>query len=150
MENLQGKLLSFQVYGFFFMFFFFFLVPDHRLLFLFPHEFFSGICACEDLCSTIYKKGQKIYWNRGEKRDDLYFYFDRWFCELLKTSQEGTPPSFLFKTFSWDNSYAHFILSIKTFRINEGSFCTMEKKIQTFSLIMPLPYTCRWVKSRPQ
>lgn len=53
------------------------LVPDQSLLFLFPHEFFSGICACEDLCSTIYKKGQKIYSNRGEKRDDLYFYFDR-------------------------------------------------------------------------
>lgn len=32
------------------------LLPDHSLLFLFPHDFSSGIYACKDLCATMYKK----------------------------------------------------------------------------------------------
>lgn len=62
-------------FPFTFTFFLFLLVPDHHLLFLFPHKFISGMCACEDLCATIYKKVRKYTQMEGAKGMTYMFYF---------------------------------------------------------------------------
>lgn len=128
---MQEKLLSFRIY------IFLIFIGSRSLSFVFISTWirFRHLCLWGFMCHNI-QKGQKIYSNRGSKRDDLYL-FDRWFCKLLKSAQEGTPLSILSKTFYGGTSYVCVsFLSTETFTGNEGPFCTTEKKIQTISLIM--------------